>query len=58
MTHTGFFLAMGGLGVSLAGFAGLCSALHAPGVEANPAVYSWRVRTIVMSSFQLAFIGF
>ncbi|MDH3189223.1 MAG: hypothetical protein OEM39_01070 [Acidimicrobiia bacterium] len=49
---------MGGLGISLAGFAGLFSALHPSTGEANPAVYRWRIRNIVMSSIQLTYLGF
>ena len=58
MTQTGFFMTMGGLGISLAGFAGLFSALHPSAAESNPAVYRWRIRRIVLASFQLAYLGF
>ncbi len=51
-------MAMGGLGISLAGFAGLFSALHPTAMEDEPEVYRWRIRQIVISAFQLAFLGF
>ena len=51
-------MAMGGLGVSLAGFAGLFTALRRPGEELNLDVYRWRIRHIVVSAFQLTFIAF
>ena len=50
-------MSIGAIGVSLAGFAGLISALHrAPGAE--PAVAAYRVRNIVVLGFGLTFIGF
>lgn len=58
MLDTAFFMTMGGLGVSLAGFGGLFSALHHGDSEMDPAVYRWRMREIVTSSFLLAFLGF
>jgi cation transporter-like permease len=58
MLDTGFFMTMGGLGVSLAGFGGLFSALHHGDSEMEPEVYRWRMREIVTSSFLLAFLGF
>lgn len=58
MLDTAFFMTMGGLGVSLAGFAGLFSALHHSDDETEPAVYRWRIREIVTGSFRLAFLGF
>lgn len=58
MLDSGFFMAMGGLGVSLAGFAGLFSALHQQDDRTDPAVYRWRIREIVTSSFRLAFLAF
>ncbi len=51
-------MAMGGLGISLAGFAGLFSALHPTATEDEPEIYRWRIRQIVTSAFQLAFLGF
>lgn len=58
MLDTAFFMTMGGLGVSLAGFGGLFSALHHDDRRMEPAIYRWRMRQIVMSSFRLAFLGF
>ncbi len=58
MLDTGFFMTMGGLGVSLAGFGGLFSALHHDDGGMAPAIYRWRMREIVTSSFLLAFLGF
>jgi hypothetical protein len=58
MLDTAFFMTMGGLGVSLAGFGGLFSALHHDDRGMEPAVYRWRMREIVTSSFLLAFLGF
>lgn len=49
---------MGGLGVSLAGFAGLFTALQRSDQAKNLAVYRWRIREIVVSSFQLTFVAF
>jgi len=50
-------MAFGGLGVSLAGFAGLISALdRRPGAHSAVAVY--RIRTIVFLGFMLTFTGF
>ena len=50
-----FFMAIAGLGVSLAGFAGLIAALDpSPG----SAVRQWRIRNIVVSGFFLTFMGF
>lgn len=48
-------MGIAGLGVSLAGFAGLISALDpSPG---SP-VKAWRIRNIVLSGFLLTFMGF
>ncbi|MDH3249239.1 MAG: hypothetical protein OEQ47_09770 [Acidimicrobiia bacterium] len=58
MLDTAFFMTMGGLGVSLAGFGGLFSALHHDDSGMDPAIYRWRMREIVLSSFRLAFLGF
>lgn len=52
-----YFMAFGGLGVSLAGFAGLISALdRSP--TAHSAVAAYRVRGIVFLGFTLTLIGF
>ena len=50
-------MAMGGLGVSLAGFAGLISALdRSP--TAHSAIAAYRIRGIVVLGFALTFIAF
>jgi len=52
-----YFMAFGGLGVSLAGFAGLIQALdRSP--EAQSAVAAYRVRGIVFLGFCLTLVGF
>jgi hypothetical protein len=52
-----YFMAFGGLGVSLAGFAGLVAALdRSPGTRS--AVAAYRVRGIVFLGFALTLIGF
>jgi hypothetical protein len=52
-----YFMAFGGLGVSLAGFAGLISALdRSP--AAHSAVAAYRVRGIVYLGFCLTLVGF
>jgi len=50
-----FFMAIAGLGVSLAGFAGLIAALDP---RQGSAVRQWRIRNIVMRGFWLTFMGF
>lgn len=50
-------MALGGLGVSLAGFAGLISAL-APRRAAEAAVAAWRIRNIVIGGLRLTITGF
>ena len=56
MPGESFFMAFGGLGLSLAGFAGLIAALNPTG--ASPAVTAYRIRTIVVLGFSLTFVGF
>jgi len=52
-----YFMAMAGLGVSLAGFAGLISALgRSP--ASHSAVAAYRITGIVFLGFSLTFIGF
>lgn len=52
-----FFMALGGLGVSLAGFVGIITALdHRE--DARSEVSRWRVRNIVRAGFTLTLIGF
>jgi hypothetical protein len=52
-----FFMAMGGLGVSLAGFAGLIAALT-PEQQRTSAVARWRIGRVVVWGFHLTFLGF
>jgi hypothetical protein len=49
-----YFMAIGGLGVTLAGFAGLIAALHGP----EGPVAAWRVRNIVFQGFSVTLVGF
>jgi hypothetical protein len=49
-----YFMAVGGLGVTLAGFAGLIAALQGP----EGAVAAWRIRNVVYLGFSVTFIGF
>ena len=52
-----YFLAFGGLGLSLAGFAGLIAALHRS-PQTDSAVAAYRVGGIVFLGFALTLIGF
>jgi hypothetical protein len=52
-----FFMAMGGLGVSMAGFAGLIAALT-PDHQTSSAVARWRISHIVVWGLHLTFLGF
>jgi hypothetical protein len=52
-----YFMALGGLGVSLAGFAGLIAALDRRPATDSP-VAAWRIRNIVLGGFILTFAGF
>ena len=52
-----FFMSIGGLGVSLAGFGGLIAALT-PRKAAASAVTRWRIANLVLWGLQLTFIGF
>ncbi len=52
-----FFMALGGLGVSLAGFAGLIAALT-PERQKGSAVARWRISHIVIWGLHLTFLGF
>jgi hypothetical protein len=49
-----YFMAVGGLGVTLAGFAGLIAALQGP----EGPVAAWRIRNVVYTGFAVTFIGF
>jgi hypothetical protein len=57
MPSESFFLAFGGLGLSLAGFAGVISALK-PGRPSDSLVTGYRIRTIVFLGLSLTFVGF
>ena len=57
MTGEFYFMALGGLGVSLAGFAGLISALDRR-PEGHTPIARWRIRNIVVGGFAATFIGF
>jgi len=50
-------MALAGLGVSLAGFAGLISALDRR-PAASSVVAAWRIRNIVIRGFMVTFAGF
>lgn len=52
-----YFMALGGLGVSLAGFAGVIAALDRR-PEAHSPIATWRIRNIVISGFTLTLAGF
>jgi hypothetical protein len=49
-----YFMAVGGLGVTLAGFAGLIAALQGPEGQ----VASWRIRNVVYQGFGVTLVGF
>lgn len=50
-------MAVGGLGVTLAGFAGLISALERREAGFSP-VATWRIRRVVYAGFGVTFVGF
>jgi hypothetical protein len=52
-----FFMAIGSLGVSLAGFAGLIAALS-PEQQRNSAVARWRISRVVVWGFHVTVLGF
>lgn len=52
-----FFMALGGLGVSLAGFVGIITALDRS-EDARSVISMWRVRNIVWAGITLTIIGF
>jgi hypothetical protein len=52
-----FFMASGGLGVSLAGFAGLIAAL-ASEQQRNSAIARWRISRVVSWGFHVTLLGF
>lgn len=57
MPAEGYFMAMGGLGLSLAGFARLPATFHRGGTT-RPEIYKWRISAIVMGSLFVLFLGF
>src|SRR3954464_2522122 len=57
MPNESYFLAFGGLGLSLAGFAGLIATLT-PQRPSTSLVTGYRVRTIVFLGLSLTFVGF
>lgn len=57
MPGESFFMTFGGLGLSLAGFAGLIAALTRRPAK-NVPLAAYRVRTIVFLGFSLTFVGF
>jgi hypothetical protein len=50
-------MAMGGLGISLAGFAGLIATLDRRALSGNP-IAAWRIRNIVLRGSLVTIIGF
>jgi hypothetical protein len=52
-----FFMAIGGLGVSLAGFAGLIAAL-APEQQRDSAIARWRIGRVVVWGLHVTLLGF
>jgi hypothetical protein len=52
-----FFMAIGGLGVSLAGFAGLIAALT-PEQQRNSAIARWRIGRVVAWGLHVTLLGF
>jgi hypothetical protein len=51
-----YFMAIGGLGVTLAGFAGLIAALESR--EVDSPITAWRIRTVVYQGFAVMFVAF
>ena len=52
-----YFMAVGGLGVTLAGFGGLIAALERREGGHSP-IAAWRIRNVVYSGFGVTFVGF
>ena len=53
-----YFMAIGGLGVTLAGFAGLIAALEGRGGAPRSPIAVWRIRHVVFQGFGVTFVGF
>jgi hypothetical protein len=53
-----YFIAVGGLGVTLAGFAGLIAALEGRAGETRAPIAAWRIRHVVFQGFGVTFVAF
>lgn len=53
-----YFMAVGGLGVTLAGFAGLIAALEGGRESGHSLIAAWRIRNVVYQGFGVTFVGF
>jgi hypothetical protein len=53
-----YFMAVGGLGVTLAGFAGLIAALEGRDDVRRSAIAGWRIRHVVYQGFGVTFVAF
>jgi hypothetical protein len=53
-----YFMAIGGLGVTLAGFAGLIAALEGRASEGHGPIAAWRIRHVVYQGFSVTLVGF
>ena len=53
-----YFMAVGGLGVTLAGFAGLIAALEGRTGVRQSAIDGWRIRHVVYQGFGVTFVAF
>jgi hypothetical protein len=53
-----YYMAIGGLGVTLAGFAGLIAALESREGERHSPIAVWRIRNVVYRGFSVTFIAF
>jgi phosphatidylserine synthase len=53
-----YFMAIGGLGVTLAGFAGLIAALESREGEVHSPIGAWRIRNVVFQGFGVTFVAF
>ncbi len=51
-------MAVGGLGVTLAGFAGLIAALESREGAGHSPIAAWRIRNVVYQGFAVTFVGF
>jgi hypothetical protein len=52
-----YYMAIAGLGVSLAGFGGIIAALDRRPAAQSP-IAAWRIRNIAFTGFTLTFAGF